>query len=62
MLSMELGGMLSVELAKDADDWVWRNDRIDNMMKFGFAWFVKLVLEKAKDRMENIGGGGHCMV
>jgi hypothetical protein len=54
--------MLSVELAKDADDWVWRNDRIDNMTKFGFAWFVKLVLEKAKDRMENIGGGGHCMV
>jgi hypothetical protein len=35
---------------------VWGNDRIDNTPKVGFGWFDKLVLEKAKDRLGNIGG------
>jgi hypothetical protein len=59
MLSVEVGeGMLSVELAKIADDWMRRSGRIDNMPKVGLGWFDKFVLEKAKDKMRNIGGGG----
>jgi hypothetical protein len=37
---------------------VWYNGRIDNTSEVGFGWLDKLVLEKAKDRMENTGGGG----
>jgi hypothetical protein len=58
MLFVGLGGMLSVELVKVVDDLVWRNIRIDNTPNVEFDWFDKLVLEKAKDRMGNIGGGG----
>jgi hypothetical protein len=58
MLFVGLGGMLSVELVKAVDDFAWRNDRIDNTPNVEFDWFDKLVLEKAKDRMGNIGGGG----
>jgi hypothetical protein len=54
--------MLSVELVRVADDWVWGNDRNDNTPKVGFGWFGKLVFEKVNDRMRNIGGGGGPIV
>jgi hypothetical protein len=54
----EVGGKLPVVLARVKDDWVWGNDRIDNTPKVGFGWFDKLVFEKVKDRMGNIGGVG----
>jgi hypothetical protein len=38
-------GILSVELVKIVDDWVWHNGRIDNMPKVGFGWLDKLVLD-----------------
>jgi hypothetical protein len=50
--------MLSLEMVRVADDWVWGNDKIDNTSKVGFGWFDKIMLEKAKDRMGNVGGGG----
>jgi hypothetical protein len=50
-------GMLSVELAKIVDDWLWHNGRIDNMSEVGLGFFGMLVVEKAKDMMENIAGG-----
>jgi hypothetical protein len=57
MLYVELAeGILSVELAKVVDGWLWHNDRIDNMSKVGFGCFGKLVVERANDRMENIIG------
>jgi hypothetical protein len=57
ILSVELAeGMLSVEQAKVADDWLWHNGRIDNIPKVGFSCFGKLELERAKDRMEIIAG------
>jgi hypothetical protein len=53
MLSMEVGeGMLSMELAKVVDDWMWRSGRIDNMPEVGLGCFDKLVLEKVKDCCE----------
>jgi hypothetical protein len=62
-LFVGLGGcMLSVELVRVADDWVWGNDRNDNTPKVGFGWFGKLVFEKVNDRMRNIGGGGGPIV
>jgi hypothetical protein len=38
MLSVELGeGLLSVALAKVANDYVWHNGRIDNTSEVGFG-------------------------
>jgi hypothetical protein len=55
--SVELAeGILTMELAKAVDDWSWRNGRIDNMSKVGLGYFGELVVERAKDRMENIAG------
>jgi hypothetical protein len=51
-------GMLFVELAKVEDGWLWRNGRIGSMQEVGFGCFDKPVVEKAKDRMGNIAGGG----
>jgi hypothetical protein len=66
LLSMELGeGMSSVDLVKVADNWMWGNGRIDNTPEAGLGWFDKLVFEKVKDGMGNIGGGGgplHCVI
>jgi hypothetical protein len=42
-------GMLSMELVKVADGWLWRNGSIDNMPEDGIGYFGKLVVEKAKD-------------
>jgi hypothetical protein len=48
--------MLFVELAKVMYDWLWHGSRIDNMLEVGFGYFGKLVVERAKGRMENIAG------
>jgi hypothetical protein len=53
-----LGDMLFVELAKVVDDWLWRSGRIANMLEVGLDCFVKLVVERVKDRMENVAGSG----
>jgi hypothetical protein len=50
--------MLSMELAKVADDWLWRNGMIDNMVEVGLGCFGKLVMERANDRIGNMAGGG----
>jgi hypothetical protein len=52
------GGMLFVELAKVEGDWLWHNGRIGSMPGIGFDYFGKVVVEKAKDRMENNAGDG----
>jgi hypothetical protein len=57
MLSVELGGILSVELVKVVDDWLWHNGRIDNTPKVGLGCFGMLVVDRVKGRMENIAGG-----
>jgi hypothetical protein len=48
--------MLFVELAKVVDDWLWHSGGIDSMPEVGLAYFGKLVVERAQDRMENIAG------
>jgi hypothetical protein len=48
--------MLFVELAKVVDDWLWRSGRIANMLEVGLDYFVKLVVERVKDRMDNVSG------
>jgi hypothetical protein len=54
ILSVEpVGGMLFVELMKDVDGWLWCNSRIDNMPEFVLGYSGKLVVERAKDMMEN---------
>jgi hypothetical protein len=55
-------GMLFVELVNVKDDWLWRNDRIGNISEVGFGCFGKLVIEEAKDRMENIVDGAEPIV
>jgi hypothetical protein len=50
--------MLFGELAEAEDDWLWRNDMTDNRPELGLGCFGRLVVERAKDRMESIGGGG----
>jgi hypothetical protein len=52
-----LESMLVVELAKFEDDWLWCNGRIGNRSELGFDCFGMFV-ERAKGRMESIGGGG----
>jgi hypothetical protein len=48
--------MLFVKLAKVVDDWLWRSGGIDSMPEVGHGYFARLVLERAKDRIENIVG------
>jgi hypothetical protein len=58
MLFVELAeGMLFRELAKLVRDWLWHNGRIRSMMEVGLGCSDSVVVEKAKDRMENIAGG-----
>jgi hypothetical protein len=55
MLFAELArGILFAELAKAVDGWLWHRDKIGNKMELGFDYFGGLVVERAKDRMENI--------
>jgi hypothetical protein len=49
-------GMLSVELVKVEDDWLWCSDMTGNMLEVGFGYFGRLRLENAEGRMENITG------
>jgi hypothetical protein len=63
MLSTELvKGMLSVELVEAVDDWLRQNGRIDNMLVVGHGYFGKLVVERAKDRMERFAGSEEPIV
>jgi hypothetical protein len=58
MLFMELvEGMLFGELAKVVGDWLWGNGRISSMPEVVLVCSDSVVVEKEKDRMENIAGG-----
>jgi hypothetical protein len=46
-------GMLFVELVKAEGGWLWRIGRIGNKSELGLVCFAKLVVERAKGRMEN---------
>jgi hypothetical protein len=45
-------GMLFVKLEKVEDDWLWHNGSIGNKRELRFDYFGKLVVGKAKGRME----------
>jgi hypothetical protein len=47
-------GVLSVELVKVEDDWLWRSGMTGNMPEVGFVYFCRLGLENAEGRMGNI--------
>jgi hypothetical protein len=49
--------MLSVEMAKVEDDWLWRNDMTGSMLGVGFGCYDRIGVENAKGKMENIAGG-----
>jgi hypothetical protein len=51
-------GMLSVELAKVEDGWMWHSGMIDSMLEDGFGCYDRLVVKNAKGMMGNIAGGG----
>jgi hypothetical protein len=58
MLFVELGqGMLSEELVKAVDGWMWHNGMIGIMPEVGFDCFGVFVVERSKDRMLSITGG-----
>jgi hypothetical protein len=44
--------MLSVEMARAVDDWLWHSGRLIVCRRLGY--FGKLVVERAKDMIENI--------
>jgi hypothetical protein len=48
-------GMSFVGLAKAGGDWLWHSDRIDNRLEVALGCMGEFVVERAKDRMENIG-------
>jgi hypothetical protein len=50
-------GMLLAELVKVKGDWLWCSGRIGSMLEVEFGCLGKLVVEEAKDMMENIAGG-----
>jgi hypothetical protein len=45
-----------VELTKVVGDWLWHSDRIGNKLKLGLGCLDEFVVERAKGRLENIGG------
>jgi hypothetical protein len=50
--------MLSVELAKVENGWLWHNGMTGSVPGVGFDFYDRLVAENAKGRMGNIAGGG----
>jgi hypothetical protein len=59
MVSMDMmGGMLFVELTEVAVGWLWRNGMTNSMPEVELGLFDKLVVEKARDKMESIAGDG----
>jgi hypothetical protein len=50
-------GMLFGELVNVAGDWLWRNGRIGSMPKVELECSDSVVVEKVKDKMENLAGG-----
>jgi hypothetical protein len=51
-------GTLFMDLVKVADSWLWHSDMIGSKPELEISCFGELAVEKAKDRMENIVGGG----
>jgi hypothetical protein len=49
-------GMLSVELAKVKDDWLWHNGMTGSMPEVEFGYFCRLGLENTEGRMGYIIG------
>jgi hypothetical protein len=50
-------GMLSVELLKVGDGWLWRSGMTGNMLEVGIGFFGVFVVDKVKDKMVSITGG-----
>jgi hypothetical protein len=48
--------ILSVELVKVEDDWLWHSDMTGNMPEVGFGYFGRFGLKNAEGRMGNIAG------
>jgi hypothetical protein len=55
-------GMLSVELVKVEDGWLWRSGITGSMLEVGFDCYDRIVVENAKGRMGNIAGGEELIV
>jgi hypothetical protein len=47
--------MLSMDMEKAEDDWLWRSDVTGNMV--GFGYFGRFGLESVEGMMGNIVGG-----
>jgi hypothetical protein len=47
-------GMLSVELAKVEDGWLWHSGMTGSILGVGFGCYDRLVAENVKGRMGNI--------
>jgi hypothetical protein len=59
MLSAELvGGILSVEFAGVVVGWLWCNGMTDSIPEEEHGLFDKLVVQKARDKMESIADDG----
>jgi hypothetical protein len=50
-------GMLSVQLEKVEDDWLWRSGMTGSRSGVGFGCDDRLVVENVKGRMGNIASG-----
>jgi hypothetical protein len=50
--------MLFGELANCVGGWLWHNDMTSNRPELALGCIGRLVVEKAKGRMESIVGGG----
>jgi hypothetical protein len=56
-----LEGMLFVELVKVEDGWLWHSDMTGNKPRVRLGCFGRLFVEKAKGKIESIGGGGEAI-
>jgi hypothetical protein len=53
-----LKGMLFVELANAKNGWLWHSDMIRSNPELELGYFGRLLVGRAKGRIENIVGGG----
>jgi hypothetical protein len=49
--------MLSVELTKVRNGWMWRSGMIGSTLEVGLGCFGLFVVEKVQDKMVSIAGG-----
>jgi hypothetical protein len=54
-------GTLFGELVEIARDWLWCNDMTGFRQELGLGCFGRLAMERAKGRMESIGGEGELI-